>query len=67
MDSGGTKYSEAVQINGNNIEFNPYTSYSSPSAIPTSAYLQCSDGTNTVNSATFSLAVCFTPQTSVAD
>ena len=53
MDGSGIIKAGAVQVNGNNIEFNPYTAYSSPSVIPTSAYLQCSDGINTVNSATF--------------
>ena len=65
MDASGTSFTGGVQIKGGNIKFNPFTAYSFPSDIPTSAYLQCSDGTNTVNSATFTLAVCFIQQLSI--
>ena len=39
MDTSGTKYSGVVQVNGINIEFKPYTAYSSPGAIPELVYI----------------------------
>ena len=62
-----TQYSGAVAISGTNLQILSYTSYWQANLpIPTGQVkLQCSDGSNTVNSNPFSLSSCFVPQTSV--